>query len=287
MTQPGTSGLSLRRLILSCTIAMCFFAANSLLTKAALAEGAIGAGQFGVIRLISGAVILALLVMLKRQRLDLFHRRHMRSALALFAYMFGFSLAYQWLGAGIGALILFAGVQVTMFFGAVFTGEAVPRMRWIGMAVALSGLAILYLPGAERPHLVGAALMLVAALGWGIYSLCGRGATAPLASSAANFVWASLLMALLPWHLFDPTPSTFYGIALAVAAGAVTSGLGYAIWYSVLPYLSATRASVIQLSAPIIALAGGAVFLNEPVGIAAILAATLVVVGVLISLRAA
>lgn len=278
--------MALNRLVLLCMIAMTFFAANSLLTRAALAEATIGAGQFGVYRLIAGAVTLAVLVRLRGGHLALFQRAHIPSALALFAYMVGFSLAYMWLGAGIGALILFAGVQVTMFAGALRGGEQVPVLRWVGMGLALSGLGILYLPGAEQPNLVGVAFMVLAALGWGIYSLCGRGSRNPLAATAANFIWASVLMGVIPWGWFDPTPSTAYGIGLAIVAGALTSGVGYAIWYAVLPHLRATRASVVQLSAPILALAGGAVFLSEPLSLTAVVAAGLVVAGVLVSLRA-
>ena len=278
--------MNLARLISLCALAMCFFAANSLLTRAALADNSIGAGLFGLYRLIAGAVTLAVLVKLRGGALDLFRTRHILSVLALFSYMVGFSLAYLWLGAGVGALILFAGVQITMFAGALRGGEAVPLMRWVGMGVALSGLAVLYLPGAEQPPLAGVGFMMIAAVGWGIYSLCGRGSSTPLASTAANFIWASGLMAVIPWALFDPTPSTLYGVVLAVIAGSLASGVGYSIWYLVLPHLRATRASVVQLSAPILALIGGAAFLGEPLSPTAVLAAVLVVGGVMVSLRA-
>jgi drug/metabolite transporter (DMT)-like permease len=152
--------------------------------------------------------------------------------------------------------------------------------------VALCGLAVLYLPGAAKPPLMGVSFMLVAAVGWGTYSLYGRGSRTPLASTAANFIWASGLTAIVPWAVLEPTPSTAYGITLAVAAGALASGVGYTIWYAVLPHLHATRASVVQLSAPVLALMGGAIFLNEPLRLSAILAAGLVAVGVLIALRA-
>ncbi len=274
------------RLITLCSLAMIFFAANSLLTRAALAEGTIGAGMFGVYRLIAGAVTLAILARATGAALGVFHKRHFVTSVALFSYILGFSMAYQWLDAGVGALILFAGVQATMFAGAVRGGEAVPPLRWIGMGVALSGLAVLYLPGAEQPAIAGVGFMLLAAIGWGVFSLLGRSSTTPLATMAANFIWASVLMVVIPWGWFDPTPSSLYGIVLACLSGAVTSGVGYAIWYAVLPQLRATRASVIQLSAPILALVGGAVFLAEPLSAMAIVAAVLVVGGVLVSLRA-
>ena len=195
-------------------------------------------------------------------------------------YVLGFSFAYVTLDAGVGALLLFGGVQITMFAGALVLREAIPPVRWIGAGIAFAGLAwILWPAGRSAPDPLGAALMLAAALGWGLYSLAGRGGTAPLKATAANFLLATPLVALavLPAGLGSPQPE---GIALAVVAGAVTSGLGYALWYAVLPGLGAQRAAVAQLTVPVIAIAAGALFLGERLSPAALVAAAVVLGGV-------
>ncbi|MFW5641741.1 MAG: DMT family transporter, partial [Roseicyclus sp.] len=186
-------------------------------------------------------------------------------ALGLALYLVGFSVAYVSLDAGIGALILFGGVQVTMFAGAVLGGERLPARRWVGAGLALAGLAWLVWPaGAVALPPVATAAMLAAALGWGVYSLVGRHATDPLAETGANFVLAAplcgLALLILPG---SAAPWTGPGILLAILSGAVTSGLGYALWYAVLPRLGASVSGLVQLSVPIIATVGGVLILGE------------------------
>lgn len=272
------------RLVLLTAVAIAFFAANSLLTRGALAEGAIGAGHFAVIRLTAGTVVLVALVLLSGRRLQLAGPSRLVASMGLFAYMVGFSLAYVWLDAGLGALILFAGVQATMFAGGVLGGERVPLLRWLGMGIAMVGLGILFLPQSDAaPDPLAAVLMAAAALGFGLYSLAGKRSTRPLEDTAVNFALAAAVALVIPWGMFDPTPTTWPGVALAVVSGAVTSGLGYALWYALLPHLGATRAAVAQLTAPVLALLGGALILGEALGVSSLLAAAVILGGVLVA----
>ncbi|MEZ5751152.1 MAG: DMT family transporter [Paracoccaceae bacterium] len=245
------------RLLALTALVMVAFAANSLLNRAAVGGGLIDALPFALLRVLAGAVVLAMLARAWPTR------RAILPGIWLATYLLGFSLAYVALDAGIGALILFAGVQVTMLAGALFSSEAVPPRRMIGAGIALAGLAGLMVPGAGAvPGVVPALLMAMAAFGWGLYSLAGRGAQTPLRDTAANFLVASPIIALAalpaPWAGTQPA-----GVALALVAGAITSGLGYALWYRILPRLGASRAAVAQLCVPVIALAAGALLLGE------------------------
>ncbi len=276
------------RLFLPCLLTMTAFAANSLLNRAALAGGAIDATLFATIRLAAGGAMLALLCWALRGGLTLRGPARGIGVLALLIYMYGFSLAYTALDAGIGALILFALVQVTMFGFAVMSGEPLLPRRWIGAGLALTGLAALLWPeGAAPVSLPHAAAMALAGIAWGAYSLAGKRAEDALQATAANFVLAVPLglAVFVLWPAPDPpvaaTPS---GIALAITAGAVTSGMGYAMWYRVLPQLSASAAAVAQLSVPVLALIAGAVLLGETVSLRAAGSAALVLAGIALSL---
>ena len=269
------------RLIILASIAMLAFAANSILNRMALAESEAGAASFAALRLLSGALMLVAIVQMRGQA----HWRltNVAGPLSLLAYVMGFSFAYLSLDAGLGALILFGGVQITMFAGALLRGESVPTMRWIGAGFAFAGLSFLMWPSGTAPvPLLGAGLMLGAALGWGIYSLLGAGAADPLGATARNFLWATplgLLPAFFMWDGMSPI-----GALLAVLSGAVTSGLGYALWYRVLPELPASVAAVAQLTVPIIAMAGGIVFIGEEMTWRFLVAALMVLGGVVLSL---
>ena len=269
------------RLIILVSITMLAFAANSILNRMALTESEAGAASFAALRLLSGALMLVAIVQLRGQAN--WRLTNVAGPLSLLAYVIGFSFAYLSLDAGLGALILFGGVQITMFAGALFRGESVPTMRWIGAGFAFAGLSFLMWPSGTAPvPLLGAGLMLGAALGWGIYSLLGAGAADPLGATARNFLWATplgLLPAFFMWDGMSPI-----GALLAVLSGAVTSGLGYALWYRVLPELPASVAAVAQLTVPIIALAGGIVFIGEEMTWRFLVAALMVLGGVVLSL---
>ena len=266
------------RLFLLTALTMLAFAANSVLNRWAVGPGHIGAVEFAVIRLLAGAAMLAALVLWQRGGLAWPGRKgRVAGVVGLSAYLIGFSLAYRGLDAGTGALVLFGTVQVTMFAGALIAREVVPARRWAGAGLALGGLAIIAAPGAAG--LVPLALMVGAGLGWGIYSLAGRGAVDPLAATAWNFLLSVPLV--VPFGLMAgvETPD-LVGVALALVSGAVTSGLGYALWYAVLPRLGAARAAVAQLTVPVIAALGGAVLLAEVPGLRFWLASALVLGGV-------
>ncbi len=264
-------------LILLTTVTMIAFAANSVLNRMALDGGLAGPGAFAAVRVVSGAAVLGALAQMRGGALDL----SPVGAGSLALYVLGFSFAYVTLDAGTGALILFGGVQVTMFIGALILGERIPARRWAGAAIAMGGLIWLLWPGQTAPPVFGGLLMLAGALGWGIYSLAGRGAVDPLSLTAANFVWA-VPVAVLAWGL-SQDGMTGPGLVLAVVSGAVTSGLGYALWYRVLPQLGPSRAAVAQLTVPVLAAIGGFLILREDPSARLVIASALVLGGVLLS----
>ena len=268
------------RILLLTVLTLVAFAANSVLTRAALALGEIGPGMFMSIRLAGGAVTLSLLVALSGGLGDLRRYARLGPAAMLLLYMAGFSYAYVTIDTGSGALILFGGVQVTMFAGALLAGERPGPLRWLGSGLGMAGLAVLFLPGATAPDAFGALLMTGAAIGWGMYSLAGRGPGPALAKTGAAFILATG-PALLIWLLLPQGPeASGFGILLAVLSGAIASGMGYAMWYAVLPKMDATVAAVAQLTVPIIALLGGMVFLMEPLTSRFVIAAALIIGGV-------
>ncbi|WP_425051661.1 DMT family transporter [Psychromarinibacter sp. S121] len=268
-------------------LVMVAFAANSVLNRLAVGGGWIDAMDFALIRVASGAAALSAMVLIRDRRLTLGGPHRLAGVLSLTLYLAGFSAAYVTLDAGAGALILFGGVQVTMFAGAVLAREPMPVLRWIGALVALSGLAWMFWPGngARVPPVAGA-MMAAAAVGWGVYSLVGRRSGEPLRATAANFLLAVPVCAVIALLARAGTAITPHGILLALTSGIVTSGLGYALWYAVLPRLAASVAAVAQLTVPVIALAGGALILSEPVTPALIAACALVLGGVALSVLA-
>ncbi|MEO9825257.1 MAG: DMT family transporter [Paracoccaceae bacterium] len=267
------------RLFLLTTLAMIAFAANSILNRAALADGEAGPAAFAAIRTLSGAICLFALVSARRGIPTLTSPKRWIGTGALTLYMLGFSFAYIALDAGTGALILFGGTQITMFAGALIAGERPSAARWIGALIAFAGLIWLLWPGAAgAPNVSPALLMAAAALGWGIYSLVGRGVADPLQETAANFICAAPITLLLFAVMFDGITSR--GLILAVVSGALTSGLGYALWYAILPRFDASVAALSQLTVPIIAAFGGALLLAEPPTSRLIVATALVIGGV-------
>lgn len=244
--------------------AMLAFAANSLLCRLALRQEAIDAASFGSIRLMSGALALTLIVRLRTMP-PAAGRADWLAAAMLFAYVAFFSFAYLSLSAGTGALILFGAVQLTMLGVGLRSGEMFGPLAWSGFVLAVAGLVYLVSPGVTAPPPLGAALMAIAGIAWGVYSLRGRGVADPLAATARNFLRAAPLALLLSLALASRAHADAAGIALAVASGAVTSGIGYVIWYAALPGLSAMRAATVQLSVPLIAAFGGVLFLSEAI----------------------
>jgi len=245
--------------LLALTIAALFgFAANSLLCRLALRDGAIDALSFTVLRIVSGALVLSLLVLLQRGRLG----GNWISAVALATYALTFSLAYVSLSTGTGALILFDCVQLTMIVVGLLQNERPAPLAWIGLLISLCALIALVAPGISAPPLLGALLMAVAGIAWGAYSLRGRGVGNALENTAGNFLRACPLVLLIFVFKSDVHLST-NGVTCALLSGVVASGFGYALWYSALPSLSAFRAATVQLAVPVVAALGGIVFLGE------------------------
>ena len=271
------------RLFILTSIVMVAFAANSVLNRLALAEGEIGPSAFASIRVGAGALMLLALIFFKNGNKLSFSKPNITAILALSAYILGFSQAYISLDAGFGALLLFGAVQITMFIGAFLQRENLTSQKWIGAALAFSGLAYLLSPSNAGIDPFGTGLMTIAAIGWGIYSVIGRAATNPLKDTGMNFLYAVPIVSLALLVFPDTNPITPSGIALAILSGAITSGLGYALWYAIIPQLQTSTAAVAQLTVPIIATAGGIVFLTEAIDTRFIISSAMVLCGVAVS----
>jgi drug/metabolite transporter (DMT)-like permease len=283
-----THGLALgkgMRLFLATSLVMIAFAANSVLTRFAINGGYIDPTGFAVVRVASGAAVLCLLLRLRNGKLRLFNRQRAFGAAMLAVYVIGFSLAYLTLDAGLGALILFGSVQIAMFSHAAIFGIGPSARQSTGAAVAFSGLTLVLWPGAGvQVDPVGAMLMIAAGLGWAAYTISGKGSADPLAHTAGNFAICVPLVACL--LLVQTTSLTATGVFLSALCGGVTSGLGYALWYSVLPKLAQSMAAVIQSSVPVLAIIAGSVLLSEPLGLKVIIATALVSGGIVLAVSA-
>lgn len=288
--------MSRLRLVVLTALAMLAFAGNSLLCRLALKQTTLDPASFTAVRLLSGAVMLCLVVQLpswlspRQRRADSpswADAGNWRSALALFAYAAGFSFAYVSLTAATGALLLFSAVQATMIGHGLWAGERLQQRQWLGLLLALTGLLGLLLPGLSAPPLIGSVLMLGAGVAWGIYSLRGKGAGDATQKTAGNFLRAVPLAVALCSVSFlrgdlalDVWQSAGNGLGYAVLSGAVASGLGYALWYAVLPSLPATQAATLQLSVPVIAALGGVLFIGEAMTLRLLLASSAILGGI-------
>lgn len=269
------------RLILLTSVVMIAFAANSILNRLAVNSGSIDPGSFAVVRVLSGALILSVLVLLQGGQLQFWLRRRLVGGSALSLYLVGFSLAYLTLDAGAGALILFGVVQIVMFSVTSLSQTPPTGRQFTGALVAFSGLAWVLWPGeGALVNTSGAVLMGLAGIGWGIYSLVGRYESDALSGTAANFIVAFPITTVCIALISGDWVVTPWGIGLAVLSGAVTSGLGYALWYRVLPQLVPAVAGTVQLSVPVIALFVGALLLGEKLSWPLIAAAALVLGGI-------
>ncbi len=255
--------MSRTRIVALTSLAMIAFAGNSLLCRIALKNTLIDAASFTTIRLLSGAIILYLVVGMRRNTDN--SRGSWMSSFALFAYAAGFSFAYVSLPTATGALLLFGAVQATMIFYGLLIGERLLRRQIVGLVLSLGGIVALLLPGLSAPPLLGSALMLCAGIAWGIYSVRGKGAGDPARVTAGNFLRTVPMAAALSVLTFNSNTLNTAGFWYAVSSGALASGIGYAIWYTVVPTLKATSASAVQLSVPVIAALGGIAFLGEPI----------------------
>jgi len=265
-------------------IALLAFAANSLLCRLALGGDGIDPVSFTAVRLVSGALVLWLLTRVGGERSEQGATHgSWWSGFALFAYAAAFSLAYVSLSAGIGALILFGAVQVTMLGIAMRRGDALGRSQIFGLVAALGGLVVLVLPGITAPDPLGAVLMTGAGIAWGVYTIRGRGAATPVRMTAGNFARSVpfVLLALLP--AATSLHANARGLGLAIASGALTSGLGYVVWYRALRGLSVSQAAVLQLLVPVLAALGGVLLLGEQLSVRLAGASLLILGGVAVA----
>lgn len=276
--------MSARTLLLT-ALAMLAFAGNSLLCRAALRDASIDPASFTALRLVTGALALWLLLRLRSNR-QFARTGNWYGAVALFVYAAAFSFAYVGLDAGAGALLLFGAVQLSMVVWGLLRGERLDRPQLVGMLLALGGLVALLLPGSDTPSLGAALLMFVAGAAWGAYSLLGRGARDPLPAAAFSFLYAAPLAILLGLVMLDQLHWSPAGILYAVLSGALTSGIGYAIWYAVLPHLPAIQAASVQLSVPLLTALAGALLLGEALTVRLLLAGMAILGGVGLVLRA-
>jgi drug/metabolite transporter (DMT)-like permease len=277
----GVKSVSPVRTALLTAAALTGFAANSLLTRGALGAGDIDAAGFTLVRLATGAAALAILASVRRRAAGAAHDRgSWRSAAALAAYAVVFTVAYLRIGAGVGALVLFGAVQVTMIGTGLVRGERPARIDWLGVALAVAGLAVLTVPGATAPDPLGTALMAIAGVCWGVYSLAGRANRDPLGATAGNFLRAAVIGALfaaVSWTSLHATPR---GLAFAAISGSLASGVAYTFWYAALPHLLAWRAAILQLTVPVLTALAATALLGESITARLALSAALVAAGV-------
>lgn len=274
------------RLTLLTLITMLCFAGNSVFCRLALRQTAIDAASFTLVRLVSGALVLACLV---------YGRQRIRgagvarpsglggnwiSASALFVYAGTLSFSYADMATGIGALLLFGAVQATMILTGLWRGEQLNGQQTVGLGMAFAGVVAILSPGLNAPPLSSALIMLTSGVAWGVYSLRGRGVADPTGDTAGNFLRATPMALLLSALFLAHQDLDGLGVLFAVLSGAVTSGMGYAIWYTVLPQLTRTRAAAVQLSVPVLASLAGAIFVNEPITMSLILTSTAVLGGI-------
>jgi drug/metabolite transporter (DMT)-like permease len=270
------------RIFILTLLAMIAFASNSLLCRAALTQTSIDAASFTFVRIFSGAIALWLIVNVRRSAGATYPTvgGNWISALALFFYAAAFSFAYLNVAAGTGALLLFCSVQATMILWGLHKGESVRVIETVGLIVAMIGLVVLLFPGLSAPPLLGSILMLGAGIAWGIYSLRGRGEKNPAIVTAGNFVraipFASAVSIISVQRMrFDST-----GVTYAIISGAITSGLGYILWYAALPSLKAASAASVQLIVPVLAATGGILLLGEPLTARYLLASVVILGGI-------
>ena len=262
-------------------VTMVAFAANSLLCRLALGGSLVDPVSFTTIRLVSGAVAF---VAISRVMTGLGEPRTAKgswgSGFALFAYAAAFSLAYVSLSTGMGALILFGAVQVTMLGAGLMAGERLTPAQWAGSIAAIGGLVYLVLPGISAPDPVGALLMCVSGIAWGVYSIRGRGVSTPVAMTAASFLRASPFAIVASGVALSSRHMEPAGVLIATASGVVTSGIGYVLWYTVLRSITTAQASIVQLSVPVIAAFGGVAFLSEHLSARLVVASVVILGGV-------
>ncbi|MBU2871102.1 DMT family transporter [Colwellia sp. E2M01] len=276
------------RIVLITVLSLIAFAANSLIARYALDQTNIDEASFSLIRIVSGALFLWLYLIIKKDNSALKSGTWF-AALALFIYAVSFTYGYKLIAAGTGALILFGSVQITMTLVGYREGERLNATQIIGFLLAFSGVVLLMLPGIAAPSFMGSLLMCISGVAWGIYTLKGRGSNNPTTATAGNFIKASPLAIILWVGVYLANDNIIVldntGMLYALLSGVVTSGMGYVLWYSVLPALKATQAAVLQLSVPLIVTLAGSLLLGEAITLPIIIASLAIIIGTALVLR--
>jgi len=262
-------------------LALIAFAANSVLCRLALGNESIDASSFTGIRLLAGAITLLILLSLQGGNKAATSKGSWTASFTLFLYAIMFSYAYLSLDTGTGALILFGSVQITMIILSLMSGTRLHLIEWSGVLLAFTGFVYLIFPNITTPSINGFIMMTVSGISWGIYTLKGRNSKNPLMDTTYNFVRSIPFVVILAALTMHNASYSSEGIILALVSGAITSGVGYTIWYIALGGLSSTQAAVIQLSVPVIAAIGGVIFVSEVITIRLIISATVVLSGIL------
>ncbi|CAD2224404.1 conserved membrane hypothetical protein [Pseudoalteromonas sp. 3J6] len=273
-------------------IALVAFAANSLLCRLALAQGYIDAWNFTVIRLLSGAVCLAIIMLLYTKQLNkkaqlsspvINDIGSWRSSVSLLIYALCFSIAYIELDTGMGALILFSAVQFTMIGWGIYKQERLTAVQWLAFIVAFVAFVYLMLPSQTAPPVMAAVLMSISGVAWGIYSIRGKACVSPLRATTYNFIRSLLVLPILIVVGMSQLKNVrMEGVLLAIASGAIASGVGYSIWYVAMPLLKSTHAAIVQLCVPVLAAIAGAVFLSETLTVQFMLPSSIILLAVLV-----
>ena len=265
-------------------LALVAFAGNSVLCRLALADSSIDAASFTTVRLVSGAIALLIILGVTSRGTRPASYGSWTSAAMLFLYAACFSFAYISLDTGIGALILFGMVQATMIAGALMAGDRPTVAEWIGWLLAVGGFVYLVSPGLTAPSPGGSALMAIAGIAWGIYSLRGRNESFALAGTTYNFVRSVPLVLVVSAFSLQDLHLTTNGVVLAILSGAITSGVGYAVWYTALQSISSMQAAMLQLSVPVLAAAGGILLLSESISLRLIVSSLLILGGIFLAI---
>ncbi|GAA71988.1 DMT family transporter [Pseudoalteromonas sp. BSi20439] len=273
-------------------IALVAFAANSLLCRLALAQGYIDAWNFTVIRLLSGAVCLAIIMLLYTRQLNkkaqlsspvINDTGSWRSSASLLIYALCFSVAYIELDTGMGALILFSAVQFTMISWGIYKQERLSAVQWLAFIVAFAAFVYLMLPSQTAPPLMAALLMSISGVAWGIYSIRGKACVSPLRATTYNFIRSLLVLPILIVVGMSQLKNIrMEGVLLAIGSGAIASGVGYSIWYVAMPLLKSTHAAIVQLCVPVLAAIAGAVFLSETLTLQFMLSSSIILLAILV-----
>ncbi len=269
------------KIVLYTVLALLAFAGNSILCRLALGNDVIDAGSFTAIRLLSGIIVLVILMKVTQTRSTVASRGSWRASFMLFLYAVTFSYAYISLETGVGALILFGSVQITMILVGLLSGNKLHYFEWLGVIAAFSGFIYLVMPGVTAPSLIGFILMSLAGVAWGFYTLAGRGSVNPLCDTTFNFLRTLPLVIILVVITIQYANISQKGIFFAVLSGGVASGIGYTIWYTALGGLSAIQAAVVQLLVPVIAAVGGVVFADEIFSFRLVLSSIIILGGIL------